>query len=489
MQRRRGEGSPQARAGLFATAFVLAVAAGDLTLYPLIQVRAGTLLPLVVAVSALWSARNARWRAPAPLALLMMVTVVAGSAVIALVRAPDPVEGRTEVQGLAAGLAIALTAVALSRGTSRGLAGLRRGWVLALGLAVLVGAVELITGRHLWIPPGLSWAETSRTIIAGAFRNPNDFALALTAMISGTLAFAASLPRWTLRHLGLALLVAAGVVGVVLTESRSGLLACALVAAVHAVGAWRRHRHVDGGHSPRLDARTAPRDPTRTAAAARSPRLLASVAAVAALAAVAATFLVPPLAARNPVVAMMTAAAQPGTARSDRLRIDLMRAAVRYYDRSDGMGTGAASFEVLLARDPAPGVASRTWLHNTFLELLLQYGAFATAALLALLGVVAFAVVRPRRAGPRAALVRVETLGALVPFVALGLASATVLTTPLWWLLLGQLVAGAWWLGTTPRPAPARPITERPASAPPSRWHPPGEASSRHAHPVSVSAR
>ena len=218
------------RVGLLTTLFVLTAAAGDLTLHPRIQVRLGTLLPLLVAAAAVWSARRARWRDAVPLSVLAMTGLIASTAVVALHRAPDALEGRAEVQGLLAGLAITVATLALTRGTSAGLTALRRGWVLALGLAVVVGAIELVTDRHLWVGPGLSWATTSRTIIAGAFRNPNDFALALTAMISAVLVHRSALPRAArAAHGALAALVGAGLVGVALTESRSGLLAGVLV--------------------------------------------------------------------------------------------------------------------------------------------------------------------------------------------------------------------------------------------------------------------
>ncbi|GAB49611.1 O-antigen ligase family protein [Mobilicoccus pelagius] len=455
-----GERPHAMRAEVLTTLFVLAVAAGDLTLYPLIHLRLATVLPVGVAVVAVWWAAF-RWPpraglrgAAVPAAMLLFAATVACSAALALRRAPDPVEGRTEVQGLLAGVAIAVTTVALSRGSWRGLTALRRGWPLALFLAVLVAAVELLTGRHLWIPSGLSWAETSRTIVAGAFRNPNDFALAVTAMISGTLSHAATLPRHRSRPLRAALhaLVVAGVVVVALTESRSGLLACVLVLTVHAaVGLHRRRARVGGrsGGPPHPD-------PARR----RHPRAIGVGLTVAACAVLAAAFLVPALAARNPVLHLATSAAEPGTARSDRLRLDLLRAALRYLRDSDGLGTGAASFEVLLARDPAPGVASRTWLHDTFLELLLQYGAPAALALAALLLLVVAALVRPPRRGRRSRLVRVEALGFVVPYLGLGCASATVLTTPIWWLLFGETAAAAWWLlgspdeGVQPRARP-----------------------------------
>lgn len=402
--------------------FVLAVAAGDLTLVPLIQLRLATVVMLGVALLAVWSARGTPWLRPAPLALLSFALVAAAWAPLALSRAPDPVEGRAEVQGFLAGIAVAVAVVALSRCSRIGLVGMRRGWMLALGLSVLVATYELITKDHLWLSPGLDWAESHRTIVAGAFRNPNDFAIALTAMISGTLAGAASRAerRRGWRRAVPIVLCVLGAIAVLLTESRSGLLALIVVLAIHLGAAvWNRRRL---GVSP---------------AALAGGGLVALVGVVAA-------FTVPALAAHNPVLRTLIAAGEPGTARSDTLRLDLIRAGWRYLRESDGLGTGAASFEVLLARDPNPGVSTHTWLHNSFLEIVLQYGVVVGGAL-GLVLLIALAAVR-RRGAVDGSVARVEVLASITCFAALAFASATVVTAPVWWLILGQAVASAWWL-------------------------------------------
>lgn len=407
-----------------ATAFVVAVAAGDLTLYPLIHLRAATLVPVAVAVVALWVARHASWRRSPPASLLLLAAVVAIWVPTALLRAPDPVAGRAEAQGLVAGVAVAVGVVALTRGSAWGLSAVRRGWSLALLLSVVVGTIELVTHRHLWVGGGLAWAEAERTILAGAFRNPNDFAIALTAMISGTLADAAS--RRSPWRGALFALVVLGAIGVALTESRSGMLTLLVVLAAHAWSALRRR-------------------------GTTIPRRTAVVLATGVGALLAASFLVPALAARNPVLRAFVATTQPGTARSDELRLDLIRAALRYLRASDGLGTGAASFEVLLMNDPAPGVAMRTWLHNSFVEIVLQYGVVVAAALgLVMIAVIAALFPRPRWASSSTA--RVEGAGALVAYVALGCAAASAVTTPIWWLMLGQAVASTWWLSARPAP-------------------------------------
>ncbi|GMA39958.1 O-antigen ligase family protein [Mobilicoccus caccae] len=412
------------------------MAAGDLTLFPLIQLRAATLVILVVAAVALWSARHTPWRRPAPLSLLCFAVLVAVWAPVALLRAPDPGDGRAEVQGLVAGVAVALTVVALSRRSESGLRGMRVGWALGLGLSILVAGYELLTDDHLWIEPGLSWADSHRTIVAGAFRNPNDFAIALTAMISGTLAWAASTRHGRRMRALLVVAVVLGAIAVMLTESRSGLLTLVVVLGLHLWG-FLRSRGRSRGSGPDAPVRRRP------------SRIVLAVGAAVAVALAVAAFVVPALAAHNPVARMLATADQPGTARSDQLRLDLIRAALRYFRDSDGLGTGAASYEVLLAADPAPGVAVHTWLHNSFVELLLQYGVVVAAGLGVVLVVALLAVlrgsVRSRSAGRAGTLSRTETLAALVAFVAMGFASATVLTTPVWWLMLGQAVASVWW--------------------------------------------
>lgn len=423
---------------------MLAVAAGDLTLRPLMGLRLATVLMLLAGAAAVWAARHTPWRRPVPLALLALAGGTAVWTPVALLRAPDAGSGRAEVQGLLAGLAVALAALALSRARQRGLDAMRLGWMLALALSVVVATFELITDAHLWIDPELAWAKNHRTIVSGAFRNPNDFAIALAAMISGTLSVFTTSRRSSVspsstravasRRVAL-VLVALGSVGVVLTQSRSGLLALLAVLAIHAVFGLRR----PGRHLNR-----------------RVMWVAGGVGAVV----VAASVLVPALAARNPIVQAIRATGEPGTARSDALRVDLVRAALRYFEASDGLGTGAASFEVLLARDPAPGVATRTWLHNSFMEVLLQYGVVVTSLLAVVLLAVLVAALRPRRRpGREVAGARAEVFSSLAVFVLLGTASATVVTTPIWWLVLGQACASAWWLQTAD-PAPGSDAAE-----------------------------
>ncbi|WP_168581216.1 O-antigen ligase family protein [Gephyromycinifex aptenodytis] len=447
MRRLWGERSPQLTIGVPATLYVFVVAAGDLSLQPLIRLHAATLVMVGLALPALWLTRSC-WRRGAPLALAMAAGLIIACIPNALVRAPDPGAGRGEALGLTAGLAVALSVVAVSglplrRACRPRLAALRLGWFLALLLSLLVAGVELATDRHLWVGPGLGWADQSRTIIAGAFRNPNDFAIALSAMISGTLAWAASRRCAGSLRVVVGAALAAGVLAVLLTESRSGLLTLLVILGLHAWGWWRRRtaQRPDGG--PVLSRR--------------------SVAAAGVLLGLTAIGLctLPTLARYNPLVRLVRAAADPSTARSDGLRVGLLRAGWRYFTASDGFGTGADSFEPLLQADPRWNFGIITWLHNSFLELLLQYGVIPAAALAAVIGVILVTVWR-YPGGPEHDLARIEALSALVAFLALGCASATVLTTPVWWLILGQATCSAWWLsGPVAQPTGPRRVRSR----------------------------
>ena len=175
---------------------------------------------------------------------------------------------------------------------------------------------------------------------------------------------------------------------------------------------------------------------------------------VVALAGVVAAFTVPALASRNPLYRLATSLTAEATARSDHLRLDLIRAGLRYTTDSDGLGTGAASFEPLLAADPHPGVAVQTWLHNSFVELLLQYGVLPTLVLAALITAVVVTLLprstaltarsAPRSAvDPEAGLARAEAAAALIAFVALGVVASTALPSQLWWVMLAQATASA----------------------------------------------
>ena len=496
------------RSGLVAGC-VLVAAAGDLLLLPLMSLRIASLTLLVLAGLGLYELRRAAGgvrafglmrsirRDPAPWAFGLFAVALVTWAPLAYVRSPAHGDARAELTGLVTGVLLAAGTVAATRGTRDGLRAMRLGWVLGLGLAVVTAGFEVLTGRHVHADETLAWT-LDPSIVAGPFRNPNDFAAALAVLVSGTLAYRAGV-RQRLPRTGLSLLAALGVVAVILTQSRGGLVAIVLVLAIHAARAlWDRRAAVGGSGtgSSALGARDIPgrqRASARRTVASRSPLHLGisrsgdpagrigparaatvtwGILAVVIAAATVAAFTVPVLVRLNPLATMIAAAGQPGTARSDTLRLDLIRAGWRYFVESDRLGTGAGSFEHLLARDPNPGVSHIIWMHNSFLELLLQYGVVVAGALVAVVVAVLLSVVhamrrdrpatlrsndRDRGRGPETPLVIAEILCALVAFAALGGLAYTALETHAWWLMLAQAVAGAWWLTARPaRPAPER---------------------------------
>lgn len=391
-----------------------------------VAVLAFVTVSLVVLVRSRWRP----WRGRLPLAFAGFWLVVFVWAVPAYLRAPDPAAARQELTGLLTGGLLALAVFASIGGDPQRLRGARLGWTLGLALCVLTAVVEIVTGTHLWVPADQAWAIQSRTVVSGPFHNPNDFAVVLTAMISGTIAYRVDVTDGRRRLLLTALIVMGGIV-VVLTESRGGLLALVAVLVMHAWRAWRTRAHV---RHPGLPG---------------APRRVWPWVATAALAAALAVSVFPSP-RTSPVARVVAGVTAEGTARSDHLRIDLVRAGLRYFEESDGLGTGAGSFEPLLAADPNPGVSTRTWLHNSFVEILLQYGLVVALLLGALVAAIAVAALqRPRGASSEqapgaSALDRTEALCALLVFVALGLDANSALETHVWWVGLAYAAACAY---------------------------------------------
>lgn len=440
------------RWGVLVPTLVLAAAAGDLLLHALIRAHLATVFFAAVGCLGLLGLRGASRRGrAAPIAFAGFWVVFAAWAPLAAARSLNPPVGRAEIVGMLTCGVVALAVVALTGGSAAGLARLRLGWSLALAFSVVVAGGELLTGRHLDVPPDAAWAVASRTVVSGVFHNPNDFALALVAMTAGALAHRASLPAdRAAARAAVGGLAAAGSVLVLLTESRTGLGTLVVVLGLFAWRAGRERRR--GEASP-----------------PRSRRGWALVGGGAGGLVVAA-FAVPALAAHNPVLRLVAAAGTAGTARSDHLRLDLLRAAWRYFVASDRFGTGAATFETLLWSDPDPGVSTRTWLHNGAMELLLQYGVVVAGALaVVVVLVLAGAADSRRRPGdPAAGLARTELLAMVVAFAGLAFVSNSSLTITLWWVMLADAVGCAWWLSSSsPAPAgPARLAARVPAATP-----------------------
>ncbi len=444
--RRAGPLDVVAAAALFV--LVPVIAAGGLVTKPLNEAGlTGLVFGVVAAASlpALWGSRW--WRHPAPLLLALFWALFWALAPRALAAAPDGRLGRKELAGLAVCTFVSVAAVILSRGRRPGVAAFRWGWVVSLLLTGGIGVWELVTGHHLWTPDWAPWRFTEG-VISSTFINPNNFSDALVGMFAGVVALWAATPgsRRALRAIlgGLALFAVALML---LTQSRGGLVGLVVIATLELL---RRRRLATGARPLREVLRAHPR---AVAAAAAGVLVL-----------IAATFLVPALAARNPIRATIDIALSPGQGRADALRVSLVRSAVGYLRDSGWAGSGAGSFEPLFWNDPARGGLPATNLHNAFVELLTQYGVLVFAPYAALLLVLVGALWlrtgrrgrgrgeadarRPERdpAARERVIVRNELAGQLTAFVLLGATASSALEIPFWWLSLANAVALAWYL-------------------------------------------
>ncbi len=479
------------------------IAAGGLVTKPLNEAGLTVLVFALTALATLPALRGTRWwRAPAPTLLALFWIAFWIVAPRALNAAPDGRLGRKELTGLAVCTFVSLAAVALSRGTRLGVVAFRWGWVVALLLTGGIGVWEVLTGRHLWTPDWAPWRFGEGSVISSTFINPNNFSDALVGMLAGVVALhaTAALPasgapqastappasaesRRQLRALRLVLTALAvfAVVLMMLTQSRGGLVGALVIGVLEVLRRRRMHGHAR---------------PLRQTLAEH--RRAAALAGAGLVLVVAATFLVPTLAARNPVRAMLEVAFSEGQARSDTLRVSLINAALGYLRDSGWMGSGAGSFEPLFWNDPARGTLPATNLHNAFVELLSQYGVLVFAPYLALIVVLVATMLRRRPGQPPASaasttpasaasttpasppttgasgtdpapathpghrpdaerlILRNELAGQLTAWALLGATASSALEIPFWWLTLANAVTLAWYLRRpTPAPPPA----------------------------------
>lgn len=415
-------------AAVLGAAGVLLTVAGGLVTVPLGAAGAlGGVTAAAIGLAAVFLV-TASGRHRSPLAWLLPIFWLGFAlwAPIALTRSPDLDAGRLELNRLWLCLALSLLVAAASRGSFTGITGLRLGWFAGLALSVAIAGWELTTGEHLFVDDAHPWAFGDGPMAVGTFINPNNFATALVAMIAGSLALAATLRSvWASRAVQLVVML--GCLVVVVTQSRSGLLALAVV-----IGLEARRRVLEQRASGR-----------RLASLPRSRRTRWVLAGLA-LAVGALTF-VPPLAQRNPLAQMITAQFGEETARSDSLRLQLMAASWRYLRESGWLGSGAGSFEPLLWNDPDAGTLKLTNLHNAFLELLTQYGVHIGALYALVVAGLVTALVRSRRVlGRTTRVARYEACGHLASVLALGIAASSALHVPMWWVALAAAAACAW---------------------------------------------
>lgn len=388
----------------------------------------------LIALAALPRAWPA-WRKPPVLAWVVAWAAWALSAVVGLTRLPRDwaSAGRSEVVLMAAAAALGtLLLVAhlatatgprglfgdapASRGPGRVANGFRWMWLAILVTTAPLAMWEITRGEHINVSPwGVGvWAFAGSA--AGPFANPNNFACVLLAVVGTLLAWSLDRIRWWWSALlVLAAASAAWLVWGTLSRAATAGVAAQLVIAVVGLGVsrgwwaalWRR----------------------------RAGRLLATVGALVMAGLVAAAFVVPSLAARNPLLR----APKLDEAASDNLRLLLVENGLRYWSAAPLLGRGPASFEQIQSAEKPAGVPNPALnLHNGFVEIGTQYGLLAALPLAALLLVALWCGLRR---GPVA--VRVEVACLFVAYVVTAVDVSSAPGFPLWFVMLAHVVARA----------------------------------------------
>lgn len=336
------------------------------------------------------------------------------------------VSARDEVALLAAGALAGTALIVLSRGERRGVRGFRWLWLGVLATTAPVALREILTDQHIVVTRWIEWYFTPHTP-AATFANPNNYGCVLVAVVGTLLAWSLDqIPRWASTAL---VALAAFALWLTWTTLSRGAFAAIAVQLVM----------VGIGLAARLDV------PRRLRRSALARALTAALGTVVAAALVAA-FLVPALAARNPLLR----APKAGETASDAQRLDLIRAGLRYWRSSPWVGTGPGTYEYHLTMEKPPGVADPTInAHNAFVEILSQYGVLGAVPLVALLGLLLWYAVRPGAEGvpeARTISLRVELACLLVAYAVTAVVVSSALALLLWYVMLAHAVAVAWTL-------------------------------------------
>lgn len=343
------------------------------------------------------------------------------------------------VIGMLACACITFAAVGLTRGKRSGVELMRWLWIAIAAVFVPFGLFEAITGRHF--SPGGPYAPPAFSP-SGLFDNPNNFACVLLVCL-GVLLFRLCERMGEWQRMALTMLALGAGVLIVLTLSRPAVLGMALLLVATARLAWRRAQGTPAA-APSVSERPRVRRLTRLAGYVAAPLVIAA-------------FVVPGVSRINPLV-MLLAPDREAIARSDELRLALVEAGLRMWTTQPWIGVGGGRFATLLEQDP--GRATRlTPMHNSFVQLLTEYGIALTVPLLVLL---VWLIVRVVRARPEpethGAPTGLDTLGAryliglyLGVFALAGLLVSSALAWTMWWLMLAAAVTTAWWLGGVPR--------------------------------------
>lgn len=427
---------------------------------------------------------------------------------------PQQSVGRTEVLASVASLLGAWVVLIVTKGSSRSLRYLRLGFVVALVMNVLVVLWEFITGEHLPDVTGVQDWFFSLYLVSGTFANPNglsNFLLVCVAVLTAQLVREVSVPRprravadayeddqplartddgaWTRtsfpRHTsrgapwrvwGLVTLLAFAVYMIMLTGSRAGMIVSTLLFLGGAL--W---------------------------CLAGSPRRAVSVALVALAVAGPALSLTPLDRVRPPTAIAKTEGKEPLSggyvdtltreelradyAASDRMRLDLTRSGLRSMADAPLSGNGAGSSMTKLEQDEEYGPELEPKhrriinLHNTFLEIGVNYGLIGLLPVILFLGAVLTLVLHPgrlRRLWPDPNLF--EALGVLLAVAVTSVIASSAVGEPTFWLFIAYAGAVAWNYADADRVARTAPSAPVPTAgdAPTAK---PAPTAEKEAHP------
>lgn len=404
--------------------------------------------------------RTRWWQARPVLALLAFTGCWALSAAVGYGSVPREAAkaAREEVVLMGAGLACAAALVVLAQASAVRSRGFRWLWLGTLLTTAPVAVREILTNQHIIVTKWNEW-HFKPHIPAGTFANPNNFACVLVAVVGVLLAWSLdSVPRWAsvllLSLVGLSLWLIWATLSRGAFAAAAAQILVALLGMTARLGWWERIRRS-----------------RRARAAVIGTGVFSLLAAVAA-------FTVPALTAYNPFLRV----AKAGEAESDDLRVQLIKTGVRYWETSPGFGIGPGSYEHRLGKEHPAWLHDPTInAHNGFVELLSQYGLLAIVPLAVLLVGACWYVVRPSRlrSGPDSDVLvsqkyaapvvaaRVDLACALIAFTITAVVVSSSLALPMWFVMLGHVVARAWELDAQrERPTgeqPAAPVVPAPA--------------------------
>jgi len=313
----------------------------------------------------------------------------------------------------------ALISLMLSGGSTHGMQSLRVGFVIAFLATSLVAVWEIYSGLHLselFDHPTLFVPR----VLMSTFYNPNNYAFFLLSCLGPIMVGAISSTTKKARTFHYAMAVFCTVL-VIMTNSRAGAVGCAVIAILAVVWLGR----------------------------ISAERMLLQVASLVVV--VVTSILVYWI--LNPGADLMNLAgaafSKSSNSASDNLRWDLSTLGFKYFLGSAMLGTGAGSFVAVLSSDTNANVLMDTNAHNTFIELMSQYGVIFAIPFFALL---ISLVIHGLHGGSMAASVaeimtlRIQILFALVAVVLGGLAASSLFAEPTWWLLIAYASGLAWQL-------------------------------------------